>query len=509
MGALTSETIVGVVGAGTMGAGIAHVAAAAGHRVIIFDQDKGVAERAIVGIAARLERSVERGRIDEELANQTNRNLTAAVSINDLSKCRLVIEAIVENLGIKRLVLGEIEKMVSDDAILATNTSSLSVTAIAAELERPEQCVGMHFFNPAPVMRLVEIVHGAVTDSEVAATVFETAQAWGKTAVHTKSSPGFIVNRVARPYYGEALRLLSEGAADVATLDAVYTECGAWRMGPFSLLDLIGLDVNLDVSKSVFDATFNDPRFAPSFVQQSLVDAGHLGRKTGRGFYEYGPDTVEPEPATAPDHGLDKEVVVHGDPGPLGALVDRWSMRGISVTHVAGDGLISVGDIQLRLTDGRPATELVDIGLAPPNTAVIDWVHDWVTTSRVCIAAASTCSRSSLGTLVGALQAAGFRVTVIEDTPGLVVARTLATLASVAGDTVLHGIASVDAIDTAMRLGTNYPSGPLQWAARIGFGRVVEVLDHLVAAYGEERYRASLWLRSASQGERLTQRFAP
>ncbi len=509
MGALTSETIVGVVGAGTMGAGIAHVAAAAGHRVIIFDQDKGVAERAIAGIAARLERSVERGRIDEELANQTNRNLTAAVSINDLSECRLVIEAIVENLGIKRLVLGEIEKMVSNDAILATNTSSLSVTAIAAELERPEQCVGMHFFNPAPVMRLVEIVHGAVTDSEVAATAFETAQAWGKTAVHTKSSPGFIVNRVARPYYGEALRLLSEGAANVVTLDAVYTECGAWRMGPFSLLDLIGLDVNLDVSKSVFDATFNDPRFAPSFVQQSLVDAGHLGRKTGRGFYEYGPDAVEPEPATAPDHGLDKEVVVHGDPGPLGALVDRWSMRGISITHVAGDGLISVGDIQLRLTDGRPATELVDVGLAPPNTAVIDWVHDWVTTSRVCIAAASTCSRSSLGTLVGALQAAGFRVTVIEDTPGLVVARTLSTLASVAGDTVLHGIASVDAIDTAMRLGTNYPSGPLQWAARIGFGRVVEVLDHLVAAYGEERYRASLWLRRASQGERLTRRFAP
>ncbi len=503
MGALGLETVIGVIGAGTMGAGIAHVAAASGHRVVVYDQDDGVAVRAIEGIGVRLVRSVERGRIDEESAQATKKNLVAAESLDDLAPCGLVIEAIVESLDIKRIVLGGIEKIVNADAILATNTSSLSVTAIAAELERPERCVGMHFFNPAPVMRLVEIVHGAVTDPDVASSVFETAEAWGKTAVHTQSSPGFIVNRVARPYYGEALRLLSEGAADVATLDAVYTECGAWRMGPFTLLDLIGLDVNLDVSKSVYARTFYDPRFAPSYVQQSLVDAGHLGRKSGRGFYEYGPDTVEPDPTTAPDHGLDKEVVVHGDPGAMGALVDRWSMRGISVTHVAGDGLISVGDIQLRLTDGRSATRLVDEGIAPPNTAVMDWVHDWNTTSRACIAAASTCSRSSLGTLVGALQAAGFRVTVIEDSPGLVVARTLATLASVAGDTVLHGIASVDAIDTAMRLGTNYPSGPLQWAARVGYGRVVAVLDHLVEAYGEERYRASLWLQRAAQGERL------
>jgi 3-hydroxybutyryl-CoA dehydrogenase len=503
MSAVSLDTIIGVVGAGTMGAGIAHVAAAAGHRVIVFDQDDGIAEKAIAGIGVRLDRSVEKGRIDEDAALATKRNLVAGGSVDDLAPCGLVIEAIIENLDIKRLVLGEIEKIVDPDTILATNTSSLSVTAIAAELERPEQCIGMHFFNPAPVMRLVEIVHGAVTDPDVASTTFETAQAWGKTAVHTQSTPGFIVNRVARPYYGEALRLLSEGAADVATLDAVYTECGAWRMGPFTLLDLIGLDVNLDVSKSVYARTFNDPRFAPSYVQQSLVDAGHLGRKTGRGFYEYGPDVVEPEPATAPDHGLDKEVVVHGDPGALGALVDRWSMRGISVTHVAGDGIISVGDIQLRLTDGRSATQLVDERIAPPNTAVMDWVHDWNTTSRACIAAASTCSRSSLGTLVGALQAAGFRVTVIEDTPGLVVARTVATLASVAGDTVLHGIATVDAIDTAMRLGTNYPSGPLQWAERVSYERVVAVLDHLAEAYGEERYRASLWLRRAVQNERL------
>ncbi len=502
MGALPLETVVGVIGAGTMGAGIAHVAAAAGHRVVVYDQDDGVAAKAIEGIGVRLDRSVERGRIDEESALVTKGNLVAGTSMDDLALCGLVIEAIIEDLDIKRIVLGGIEEIVSPHAILATNTSSLSVTAIAAELQRPERCIGMHFFNPAPVMRLVEIVHGAVTDPDVASSVFETAEAWGKTAVHTKSTPGFIVNRVARPYYGEALRLLSEGAADVVTLDAVYTECGAWRMGPFTLLDLIGLDVNLDVSKSVYARTFNDPRFAPSYVQQSLVDAGHLGRKSGQGFYEYGPDTVEPEPTTAPDHGLDKEVVVHGDPGALGALVDRWSMRGISVTHVAGDGLISVGDIQLRLTDGRSATRLVSEGVAPPNTAVMDWVHDWNTTSRACIAAASTCSRSSLGTLVGALQAAGFRVTVIEDSPGLVVARTLATLASVAGDTVLHGIASVDAIDTAMRLGTNYPSGPLQWAARVGYGRVVDVLDHLVEAYGEERYRASLWLRRAAQGER-------
>ncbi|MCH8985698.1 MAG: 3-hydroxyacyl-CoA dehydrogenase [Acidobacteria bacterium] len=503
MSVLPPDTVVGVIGAGTMGAGIAHVAAAGGHRVILFDESDGVAADAIEAIVQRLVRSVERGRIDSEVADATEQNLRTASSVDDLAGCGLVIEAIVEDLETKQQVLARVEKLVTDDAIIATNTSSLSVTAIAAGLERPERCVGMHFFNPAPVMRLVEIVHGAETDPGVASTVFETVEAWGKTAVHANSTSAFIVNRVARPYYGEALRLLTEGVADVATLDAIYTDCGAWRMGPFTLLDLIILDVSLAVSKSVFVGTFGDPRFAPSNLQQSLVDAGHLGRKTGRGFYEYGPDVTEPLPVTAPDHGLDREVVIHGDPGALGALVDRWTMRGISVTHVAGDGVISVGDIQLRLTDGRTATSLVDAGIAPVNTVVMDWVHDWNTTSRACIAASSTCSAESLGALVGALQAAGFRVSVVADTPGLVVARTLATLASVAGDTVLQGIATVEAIDTAMRLGTNYPSGPLQWTMRVGAARVIAVLDNLVAAYGEERYRASLWLRRVAQDDRL------
>ena len=270
-----------------MGAGIAQVAAQAGHVVRLLDNRPGAAQKAIDGIRAQFAKMVEKSRLTADAAQAAGERLVAVESLAELAGSALVVEAIVENLDAKQKLYADLESIVGDDCIFGTNTSSISVTAIGAALKRQERLAGLHFFNPAPLMALVEIVSGLATDKAVAETLFATAAAWGKTPVHAKSTPGFIVNRVARPYYAEALRLAQEGAADYATIDAVMREAGGFRMGPFELMDMIGHDVNFAVTRSVWNAFYNDARFTPSLIQQELVDAGFLGRKSGRGFYDY------------------------------------------------------------------------------------------------------------------------------------------------------------------------------------------------------------------------------
>ena len=293
------ESTVAIVGAGTMGAGIAQVAAVAGHPVLLYDVRENAADKAIADIRKNIDKLVAKGRLIPQ-----DVNVSAVASLEELAPAKLVIEAVVEDLGAKREVFGKLESIVAADCILATNTSSISITAIAGRLQRPGRLAGMHFFNPAPLMELVEVVSGLATDRETADMVFETAQAWGKTPVHVKSSPGFIVNRVARPFYLEALKMLQERVANPATIDAIMRETGGFRMGPFELMDLIGNDVNLAVTKSIFEAFFYEPRFRPSLLQQELVDAGWLGRKTGRGWYSYGDSPMAPV--------LDTDVEVKG-----------------------------------------------------------------------------------------------------------------------------------------------------------------------------------------------------
>lgn len=287
---------IGIIGAGAMGAGIAQVAATAGHEVLVFDSSATALERAQQNLLATLNKLAERGKIDDRTAKAIFGRTYYIGELSAFGECGLIIEAIVEDLSVKKSVFGQLEAIVGEACILATNTSSLSVSAIAAACQQPQRVVGIHFFNPAPLMKLVEIVPAVQTSPALAQQARQLIDSWGKTTVMAKDTPGFIVNRVARPFYGEALRILEEGIASAATIDWAMTELGGFRMGPFALMDFIGNDVNYKVTETVFQAFYFDPRYRPSFTQKRLTEAGWLGKKSGRGFYDYDPHAVNPEP---------------------------------------------------------------------------------------------------------------------------------------------------------------------------------------------------------------------
>jgi 3-hydroxybutyryl-CoA dehydrogenase len=496
--ALPLSTPVAVVGAGAMGAGIAQVAAVAGHAVRLLDNRPGAAAQAVAGIRAQLARLADKGKLTPEAAQAAADRLSAVESSAGLAGCGLVVEAIVENLEVKRGLFRELEAVCSAGCILATNTSSISVTSIAAGLQRPERLVGLHFFNPAPLMALVEIVSGLATDRELAEALFDTAAAWGKTPVHAKSTPGFIVNRVARPYYAEGLRLLQEGAADCATLDAVMREAGGFRMGPFELMDMIGHDVNFAVTRSVWNAFYNDPRFLPSLIQQELVEAGFIGRKSGRGFYDYREGAERPQPQSAAAAAAPATIAVCGDSPLARALADRLQAAGVAFERrESADGRVAeAGSAVLFQTDGRSATQrAAESGIA--QLVLVDLALDYAKASRLAVAVARQADAAAGQTAVGLLQAAGFAVSLLRDVPGLPVMRTVAMLANEAADAVNQGVCDAPAADAAMRLGVNYPRGPLAWADEVGVGTLRTVLSNLAAFYGEDRYRVSPLIQQA------------
>jgi 3-hydroxybutyryl-CoA dehydrogenase len=490
---LPPSAAVAVIGAGTMGSGIALVAATAGHPVLLYDANPAALERGIAQIGGSLDRLVERRKIDAGEREARLARIKVVSKPGDLAPAKLVIEAIVEDLDIKAALLGDVEGVVDTDAIVATNTSSLSVTALAARLRRPDRVVGMHFFNPAPVLPLVEVVSGHVTDRDVADTVFATARAWGKIPVHCRSTPGFIVNRVARPYYGEALRLVAERAATPATIDAVLCETGGFRMGAFDLMDLIGHDVNFAVTRSVYDALFQDPRYKPSLLQKDLVDAGLLGRKSGRGFYDYREGAQRPLAALAPKGPRPEKVVIEGDLGVAGSLIELARSAGLTVETVEGDGVIRIDGVRLALTDGRTATERATDGEV--RTVLFDLALDYAAASRMALAAADQAGSDATAAAAGFFQALGKSVSIIDDAPGLIVMRTVAMLANEAADAVHHGVGTAEDVDLAMLKGVNYPRGPLAWAEAVGLPKIVAVVDNLARAYGEDRYRTSPLLR--------------
>lgn len=294
-----SELIVGVIGSGSMGSGIAQVAAQAGHQVFLNDSNGEALERAAKGHQKIFTRLVEKGRMEEAEAQACAKRITYTQRLEDLKNCGLTIEAIIEDLEIKQGLFQELEMICGDEAVLATNTSTLSVVGIGSKLKDPSRVIGLHFFNPAPLMALVEVVPSMTTRVGLADEMKELMSAWGKVPVIAKDTPGFIVNRVARPFYGESIRILEEGIADEATIDWALKEMGGFRMGPFELMDLIGNDVNFAVTSTAFKSFYYDPRYRPSIIQQRMVEAGLLGRKSGKGYYDYAEGATRPEPNTS------------------------------------------------------------------------------------------------------------------------------------------------------------------------------------------------------------------
>jgi 3-hydroxybutyryl-CoA dehydrogenase len=348
-------------------------------------------------------------------------------------------------------------------------------------------------------MALVEVVTGLATAGPVTAAIKDTARAWGKLPVVAQSTPGFIVNRVARPYYGEALRLLHERTADPATIDAVMREAGGFRMGPFELMDLIGLDVNFAVSNSVYNAYFQDPRFKPSLIQQEMVAAGYLGRKSGRGFYAYGENAAPPAPAAEPARAFSGKVLARGALRLLGPLAERLRAAGIAIDTMPaessiGAGYLQIGDCVVLVTDGRTATAHAAQSNCA-NLVKLDLAFDYANAARCAVARADQCAAAGFDSAVGLLQAGGLAVSRLDDAPALAVMRTIAMLANEAADAVHQGVCNAADCDTGMQKGVNYPRGPLAWADGIGIDTVVGVLDNLCAHYGEDRYRVSPLLR--------------
>jgi 3-hydroxybutyryl-CoA dehydrogenase len=488
-----------VIGAGIMGAGIAQVAAQAGHPVLLFDMREGAAEQAHVKLAASLDALVAKGRLERDAARATLARIAPITALSQAADARIAIEAIVEDLAAKRALLRELEAIVGPGCVLASNTSSISITALANGLQRPERVVGMHFFNPVPLMKLVEVVCGLRTDPQVAASITGLATRWGKTAVNARSTPGFIVNRIARPFYAETLALLHERAAEPAVLDDCLRGAG-FRMGACELMDLIGHDTNFAVTQSVFDANFGDKRFAPSLVQRELVDGGLLGRKTGRGFFDYTGGAAKGGEKAPVDASLPAamQVVLHG----AGPAVARWAKllgdagRAFARADDGWTGLEADG-AQLRLTDGRPA------GLVAMHEKVHDMALFDLAAGRdggapgAALAWSASASASALWQQRAPqwLAAAGWRPQRLADVAGLVVTRTLAMLINEASDAVLQGVCSERDADAAMKLGVNYPAGPFEWLAGWSARDVVRVLDHLDGHYRGERYRVGVGLR--------------
>ena len=483
---LSAQTSVAVIGAGSMGAGIAQLAAQSGHMVKLYDAQPGAADNGLKRIAADLDGAVKRGKLPQDARDAVLAHIRVAEGVQALADCGLVIEAIVERLDAKQGLFQQLEAVVAADAVFATNTSSISITAVAQGLQHPQRLIGWHFFNPATRMKLVEVIPGVATDAALIPLVHALSKAWGKTSVDAPNAPGFIVNRVARPYYAEGLRLLAEGLAPAPAIDKLMREAGSFALGPFELMDLIGLDVNLAVTESVFQATAFDVRYAPSLIQQELVRSGRFGRKTGRGFYAYGKDVTPPAVDAVAPADSTGTLRVASDTGLLAPLVQRLQAAGVNVVQHADlpADTLAIGDTHIALTDGRTAAERA----AGSALILLDLARDFSTTTALG-ATASPAAATQLPALAGLLHPAQITLIALADVAGLALMRTVCCLANEAADVMTWTGTQAADIDIAMVLGTAYPMGPLAWADALGASRVVTVLSHLQAHYGDIRYR--------------------
>jgi 3-hydroxybutyryl-CoA dehydrogenase len=473
-----------------MGRGIAQIGAQAGIRVLLHDSRPGAAQGAKDYVLQQFARLAEKGRMSAPDSERAGANLVVADTLARLSSCHVLIEAIVENLDAKRELFRALEAIVAGDCLIASNTSSLSITAIAAACAKPERIGGFHFFNPVPLMKVVEVVDGLLTAPWVGDALAALAQRFGHRPVRAGDTPGFIVNHAGRGYGTEALRILGEGIAEFDAVDRILRDCAGFRLGPFELLDLTGLDVSHPVMESIYQQYYEEPRYRPSPITGQRVAAGLLGRKSGRGFYRHegGKQEQIAEPPAPPARPQSVWVSRAGLGARLADLVAKLGAPVDSGARPAARSLCLVAPI------GRDATSTaLDEGLDPARTLAVDCLLSLE--RRRTLMTTPVTAPAMAAAAHGLLSSDGVPVSVIHDSPGFVVQRVLAQIVNIACDIAQQRIASPADIDAAVTLGLAYPQGPLAWGDSIGAARALGILEGLQDFYGDPRYRPSPWLK--------------
>ena len=469
----------GVVGAGPMGAGIAQIGLTAGLKVVLFDLSADALAKAGKDIIARIARMVEKGQLAEGYTAEAEARLTLATDLNQFAPCETVVEAIIERLEPKQKLFAQLEEIVSADAILATNTSSLSVAAIAANCKNKARVCGLHFFNPVPLMKLVEVIVAPATSQQVADDATALSKLIGKVPVTVKDGPGFLVNLQGRAYTQEGLAVVQERVADPATVDRIMRDGAGFRMGPFELMDLTGIDVNFPATTYIYQGYQHDPRLKTTTLHEIMFHAGLFGRKTGEGFFKYGDEAKEAAPAP--------EV---GEGGPFAAKIGDGSDDFAALTElglVDGDGPTLIAPLGEDCS-----TVCARLGLDPTNTVAIDFTSVGKKHLTLMTAPGGSAAAQPVAAW---LRGHGFIVEVIKDSAGFVLQRILGMIANLGSELAQIGVGSPADIDLGMKLAQNYPAGPLEWADKIGVAKTYRIMQGLQEATGSDRYRPSLWLR--------------
>ncbi len=484
---------VGVVGAGTMGRGIAQVAAEAGFQVCLMDAKAGVADSGKGFIAKLLDRAVEKGKLTQENRDATLSRIVTADQVDAFAGCDLVIEAAIENIEIKRELFQRLEDICGPNAVLVSNTSAIPIAAIAAKCKDRSRIAGMHFMNPVPLMKLVEVISTPLTAAAVTEHIFAVGERMGKKPIRVNDGPAFLVGNCARGFYTEALRFVQESIAPPAVVDRIVREAGNFRMGPFEVMDLVGLDVNYPATRSLFEDTFFDPRYRLTPQYRLLVEAGMLGRKTSGGFYAYDQDknaiVSAPEVAAG---GLPKEVWVWGHSSAARQmLVQAAESAGVKVqtSERPASGVLAlvapIGD--------DASTTAAQLGLDPKNLVAVDTLYGW--DKHRTVMAPPGASSAQIAHAIALLSTGGVAVSRINDSPGFVMPRIQAAITNLACDLCQQGVSSPADLDLGMRLGFNFPEGPLEAASRLGTGVMLKLVQGLYDFYADDRYRPSPWLR--------------
>jgi len=480
-----------VVGTGVMGRGIAQIAAQAGLRVVLYDTRAEAAPAAREYVAQMLSRLAEKGRLTPDAAETAVARIDVANVLGHLDSCDVVVEAIVEEVGPKRELFGQLESIVSPECILATNTSSLQVTSIAASCKHPERVAGFHFFNPVPLMKVVEVIDGVMTAPWVGEALTALAARMGHTPVRAKDTPGFIVNHAGRGYGTEALQILREGIAEFHQIDRVLREAAGFRMGPFELLDLTGLDVSHAVMESIYNQYYQEPRYRPSPIAAQRVGAGLFGRKSdGRGFYRYSEGKAESiaDAATPPPADLPVWISREGLGPDLEDLVAKLDPPARSGARPDDRALCLVAPLGKDATTAALAE-----GLDPTRTVAVDCLTGLA--KRRTLMTTPVTAPAMRDAAHALLAGDGVPVTVIHDSPGFIAQRVVAQIINIGSDIAQQRIATPQDIDRAVTLGLGYPTGPLAWGDAIGPARVLAILAELFDFYQDPRYRPSPWLK--------------